>query len=237
MLTPLLHPWFRLEKQSTAMYDLFGTVMVPSNSVEIIEMLFEAPAGVNLPDDYFPVLLELGPVEPGQGAVLPGLHMPLDFRATGTAGLPVGGDTGKTHVAVFAVSANMVLGSSYLAVPEPTRSVLPMTELPSPCADSGWVAWRNPADDVPERLNVRGFLQAESLSFAGKLAVAVPQGIDADELILNLSATATAVPEPFVPAKIPVVFTQNRPPLRYRSIQVHYPSGAACQFPVIDLEG
>jgi hypothetical protein len=108
MLTPLLHPWFRLEKQSTAMYDLFGTVMVPSNSVEIIEMLFEAPAGVNLPDD---------------------------------------------------------------------------------------------------------------------------------ELILNLSATATAVPEPFVPAKIPVVFTQNRPPLRYRSIQVHYPSGAACQFPVIDLEG
>ena len=136
---------------------------------------------------------------------------------------------------VFVVSGGMVLGSSFLPVPEPSRSTFPMTEFPSPCADSGWVAWRNPSDDVPERLNVQGFLQAESLGFAGKLTIAVPQGFDQEQLLLNLSVTSTAEVHPFVPVKIPVLFTLDHPPLLYRSIQVLYPTRAACQFPVSDL--
>ena len=78
-MTPIFRPWFFLEKQTESSYDLFGTVMVPSNSLEVAGLAFEAPAGVNVPDGFFPVQVQLGEATSPSGPVLPGLHLPLDF--------------------------------------------------------------------------------------------------------------------------------------------------------------
>src|SRR3954447_3013368 len=95
--------WFRLQKESVARYSLFGTLFVPNNAITIDSLEFSVPDGILIPDTFFPVQINLEQVRSVAGEGFLWVHTPLDFRATATAALPVGGATGKTHVMLFVV--------------------------------------------------------------------------------------------------------------------------------------
>jgi hypothetical protein len=230
-----LTPFGRLELENSGRYSLFGTVVVPGNGLLIQQLNFSAPPGIKLPKTIFPVQIILGPKDASsvEGALL--VSMPLDFRATAAAALPVGGDTGFTHVALIVLLETAVVGTQIIRVPEPSGPIFPEIATPSPCEKWGWVAWRKTGSASPSPLHVQGYFQAESFGYVGQLTVAVPQGFDQDELVLRLTFDAAEGINARVNARIPVQYLDPTPPHKYLRILIVYPSEATCQIPVLNL--
>ncbi len=217
-------------------YNLYGTIVVPSERFHITGMGFGVPPqDINIPRNFFPVQIHLGPnKEHPKGNGLQ-IQVPLDFRATATYALPVGGDTGYTYVTVFTLIDTVILGKSSVRVPEPIDDPSLEFAQPSPCQVWGWRAWRNLAAPKPQPIYVQGHFEADSLGYSGQLTPAKPQGFDPDELILRLDFEVLEGVHPIRHTRLPVAYTDAKPVHHYRSIQVIYPNEGACQFPILDV--
>jgi hypothetical protein len=230
-----LTPYGRFVPETDSLYSLFGTVVVPGNGLVIQQLDFSVPPGMTVPPTFFPVQIVLGAADapPTEGSLM--VSMPLDFRATGPAALPVGGSTGMTHVVLMTVLGTAVVGTAVIRVPIPSAPIFPDVTAIAPCERWGWVAWRNASPSAQSPLHVQGYFEAESFGYVGKLTVAVPQGFDQDELLLRLTFTAVEGVHARVRARIPVKYEDPRPLHEYKRVAVRYPSGAICQVAVMDL--
>jgi hypothetical protein len=228
-------PVGRLVQESVGRYSLYGTVVVPGNGLLIEQLDYSAPPGLAVPANFFPVQIILGAAEtPAADGVLL-VQMPLDFQATGFSALTVGGDTGMTHVMLIIVVGNAVVGTAVIRVPEPAEPIFPdVTPIP-PCDRWSWAAWRSPSPNRFPPLHIQGYFEAESFGYVGELTVAVPQGIDIDELLMHLTFHAVDGVHARVRARIPVQYENPKPLHNYKRIQILYPSKASCQVPVVDL--
>ena len=231
----LLTPYGRLVSEPDGSYSLFGTVIVPGNGLLIRQLIFSLPSGPTLPAAFFPVQIVLGVAEPSAAKGFLMVRMPLDFRATGSDALPVGGHTGMNHVALIVMLETAAVGTAVIQVPELSWPILPDVTMIPPCEKWGWVTWRTKSFSSVPPMRVQGYFEAESFGYIGELAVAVPQGIDQDELVLRLTFRAVEGIHARVKAKIPVQYLDPNPPRKYQRVLILYPSEAACQIPVTEL--
>lgn len=128
----------------------------------------------------------------------------------------LGGKTGKGKVLVFAMLDGRVVGTS---------SVEPSAKAPPPLAitTSDWYSWVNKMPPGPATFYVIGVVRTPTPGYDVKLVPASPQGINPNELILDLVVTAKPGVWPQVVTPTSVRFEQ--PDGAYTGVLVRTPDG------------
>lgn len=210
----MFQPQLTLHREPDGEFTLDAVTPTPSSCYSAGRAVNEVPPNVRLLPEVFPVLLHL---RARKGPCLMFVK-PVHHRMRN---LKLGPMHGKTTVTAFVMLDGRVVGSASLAVP--TVGTPQPSKVPVDTTD--WYAWHNRMPPGPASLHVTGSVTLPTPGYDVALRVAMPQGINPSQLILDLVVTPRPGMWPQVITHQSVRFDQDPVIGKYDSILVREPDG------------
>jgi hypothetical protein len=220
-MAEIFQPQLRLLVEPDGEYTLHTLTLVPNSLYSAGRAELAVPPTVRLAAEVESVLLH---IRARNGLCIPWIR-PLRHRLHN---LKLGDAHGKTSVMAFAMIDGRIVGSASVAVGPATPNPNPTISVDT----SDWYAWVNAFPPGPSSFHVTGIVYAPTPGYTASLEVAVPQGINPRDLILDLHLRALPGIWPQVITPISVRYDLADYSGNYESVLVREPDGDAVQIPV-----
>lgn len=210
----IFQPGLQLSAEPDGEFTLHAVTITPSTGYSAGRARPGAPPNVRLIPEVFPVLLE---IRARQGPGLPVLT-PVRHHLRN---LKLGPKHGKTSVLAFAMLGERIVGSASIPIDASQGG----RKNPVTVDTSDWYAWLNQMPPGPASFHVTGVVQLPTPGFDAKLLRAEPQGINPNELILDLKVTPRPGTWPQVITPVSVRYDQSPAGAAYQGVLVREPDG------------
>ena len=145
--------------------------------------------------------------------------------------IPIAGDSEKTSVVAFTMVERFVVGISGISLSEAMLRLVRREERIEPVDSRGWLAWVKL--QPPDRsLHIHGIGEAPTPGYQAELQVARPQGINPQELILDLQLSPLGGEWPEVATPIPVIYEDITYQGDHETVLIRFPSGTVLQLEI-----
>jgi hypothetical protein len=218
-------PQLVLAREPDGEFTLNAVTIAPNSCYSAGRAELGPPPNVRLLPEVLPVLLHLrARTGPCLMVLTPARHQIHDLK--------LGAAHGKTSVAAFVMLNGAVVGSAFIKVDEPGTCV---NEGAKPVSTADWYAWINRMPPGPASFHVRGTVQVPTPGFAARLKAAVPQGINAAELILDLVVEKLPGQWPQVVTSLQVAIDEAPLGVPYKGVLIRVPGSDAVHVEVEEV--
>lgn len=208
----ILQPSLQLVVEPDGEYTLHAVTITPNSGYSAGRARPGVPPGVRLTPETFPVLLEIR-ARRGRS-----LQVPTPVRHH-LRNLELGPKHGKTSVLAFAMIGERVVGSTSIAV----GPVHECPKDPITVDTTDWYAWLNRMPPGPASFHVTGVVYLPTPGYDARLVLATPQGINPNELILDLQVAPRPGHWPHVITPVSVRYDQSPADVMYQGVLVREP--------------
>lgn len=217
----MFQPSLQLVVERDGEYTLHAVTITPNSSYSAGRARPGVPPGVRIIPEVYPVLL---PLRTRGGPALQVLT-PVRHRLRN---LELGPAHGKTSLLAFAMIGDRVAGST--SIPVVATQECPRD--PVPVDTSDWYAWLNRMPPGPASFHVTGVVYLPTPGYDARLVLASPQGINPEELILQLEVMPRPGVWPQVITPVSVRYDQSPAGVLYKGVLVREPDGDNWQLDV-----
>lgn len=220
----MFRPNLTLTSEPDREFTLHAVTLAPNSCYSAGRPRAEVPPTVRLLPEVFPVIL---PVHMRKGRCLMVLT-PLRYRLRN---LELGAAFGKTTVTAFAMCGDQILGSASV----PVTASHECSPGATPVDSSDWFAWVNRMPPGPGSFHVTGTVTMPTPGYDVALKPATPQGINPQELILDLIVTERPGTWPQVLTPMTVRYDQQPYEGNYSGVLVRIDEDDAVHLDVQDV--
>jgi hypothetical protein len=208
----IFQPSLQLVVEPDGEYTLHAVTITPNSGYSAGRARPGAPPNVRLTPETYPVMLAIR----SRGGRTLQVLTPVRHRLRN---LKLGPAHGKTSVLAFAMIGERVVGSTSIAV----GPVQECPKDPVPIDTSDWYAWLNQMPPGPASFHVTCVAYLPTPGYDAQLVPASPQGINPNELILDLQVTPRPGIWPQVITPVSVRYDQSPAAVMYQGVLVREP--------------
>jgi hypothetical protein len=209
----LFEPQLTLFQEPDGQFTLLAVTLTPSTCFSPGLAAPGAPPEILLAPEVQPVVLRVrmrgGPCAQ---VLTPVRHRIRDLR--------LGDAHGKTSLRAFVMLNDALLGSASVRVDDPDACINCQS---TPVQTADWYAWLDRMPPGPPAFHVTGTVLAPHPGYTARLARAVPQGINPNELILQLHLDEQPGSWPEVVTSIHVRFDEFPAAMAYTGVLIRIP--------------